>query len=334
MIYSIYDKPIKVYGVPFFEEKKKLERVPEPLRKYLFEPDSNVWRRCAGGRIVFRTNAPEFTVRAELEGLCPDVAISLLACQSVRVMAGDRNEAVIAGTAMPKNHSTTFAEGVVKKKAEMEEVMLFLPRNEAVKNIEIELPDGAEIAEARPYKYGPVMFYGSSITEGGCGSTGVSNYIQLLSRWLDFDYYNFGFSSSARGELEMADYINTIEKTAFVMDYDHNAPTAEHLEKTHETFFKRIRSKNPDMPVIIMSAPNFDYLKDAELRRSIIYSTYKNAVESGDKNVYFIDGESFFGMEDREFCTVDHTHPGDLGFYRMAKVIEPALKKILEQQSL
>ena len=68
---------------------------------------------------------------------------------------------------------------------------------------------------------------------------------------------------------------------------------------------------------------------DGKERRSIIEDTYKNAVKAGDKNVYFIDGETFFGEHDRELCTIDRIHPNDLGFYRMASTILPTMKKIL-----
>lgn len=99
---------------------------------------------------------------------------------------------------------------------------------------------------------------------------------------------------------------------------------------THETFFKRIREKQPDLPTVMMTRPAIVYGKNEKKRREIVLNTYRNALASGDKNVYFIDGEAFFGTKDRHLCTADGTHPNDLGFYRMAEVIEPVIKKILE----
>ena len=80
----------------------------------------------------------------------------------------------------------------------------------------------------------------------------------------------------------------------------------------------------------MLTKPDFDYDPEAPERRAVIYKTYENAVNAGDKNVYFIDGQTYFGDEDRHFCTCDCCHPNDLGFYRMAQVIEPVIKKILE----
>ena len=125
----------------------------------------------------------------------------------------------------------------------------------------------------------------------------------------------------------MADFINTIPMKAFVYDYDHNAPTVEHLRDTHEAFFLRIREKNPLLPVIMMTRPG--KTEKFEERREIVRKTYENAIARGDKNVYFIDGQTFFGEKDRNLCLADNVHPNDLGFYRMAEVIEPVIKKVL-----
>ena len=116
----------------------------------------------------------------------------------------------------------------------------------------------------------------------------------------------------------------------FVLDYDHNAPTIEHLRNTHESFFNIIRNKKPSLPIILLSKPDFsDYSFDKLHRRNIIYTTYMNAVEKGDKNVYFIDGRSLFGDEYRDCCTVDGCHPNDLGFLRMAQVIGRMVKELI-----
>jgi len=175
------------------------------------------------------------------------------------------------------------------------------------------------------------LFYGSSITEGSCYSTVSNAYVSTLSRWLDFDFYNMGFSSNAKGELVMADYINTIDMGVFVYDYDHNAPTVEHLRNTHKPFFDRIRQAYPHIPILMMTRPAEIYTEEIKERREVVRATYDAAVAARDKNVYFIDGETFYGEADRNICSADGCHPNDLGFYRMAGVIRPVLKEILDK---
>lgn len=331
-VYNWKDRPIKVYGIPFFDKTHKAERLPEDIRKQIPSLEF-LGRRCSGARVAFKTNSEKFTVKIKLETFNVDIGMSIYACQSGVVMIGNRQNPFFAGLVNPKEYGQKEYEREFTKTNQLEDVTIYLPRNEVIEDVEILIEDDASILAPTPYTHGPVLFYGSSITEGGCCTKVTNSYVTLLSDRLDFDFYNFGFSGNAKGELEIADYINTIEKTIFVYDYDHNAPDLEHLRATHEPFFKRIRNKNPEMPIIIMSKPDFEYGEDNALRRDIIKQTYNAAVEIGDKNVYFIDGEKFFGENERHLCTVDTCHPNDLGFYRIAEKIEPIISKILKKQA-
>lgn len=331
--YSFRQAPFKVYGVPFFEQTGQLRRLPEELIEKL-EPVKR-WRllgnRCPGARVRFRTDSKTITVRFSLRTLGTDAGMSIFSCQSVQVLCGSLPEAEYLGLVNPANYQTLSAERTFTKRGEMEDITLFLPRNEPLEDLTVLLEDDASVEPPTPYDYEhPVLFYGSSITEGGCASNLFGAYNAILSNRLNVDYYNFGFSASARGELELADYINTIPMSVFVYDYDHNAPDAAFLRKTHEPFFLRIREKHPDLPVVMMSMPKARYDAQNRERREVIKQTYKNAVARGDRHVWFIDGEQFFGETDRDLCSLDTIHPNDLGFYRMAKIIEPVLREALQ----
>ena len=115
------------------------------------------------------------------------------------------------------------------------------------------------------------------------------------------------------------------------MDYDHNAPSPEHLEQTHYPMYEKIRAIHPNAPIIFTSKPDCDYRFECELFREVIKKSYKKAKSNGDKNVYFINGSKHFGKDCRDACVVDSCHPNDLGFYRIAKTFEPLLKKLLKE---
>jgi hypothetical protein len=84
------------------------------------------------------------------------------------------------------------------------------------------------------------------------------------------------------------------------------------------------------MPVVFMSKTDYDSSpKDSELRKRIILRTYENARKSGDKKVWFIDGQHLYGTDGRDCCTVDGCHPNDLGFYRIAQNVYPYIKEAL-----
>ena len=330
--YNFKESPIEVHGIPFYNEKKTWERLPVEVRRQM--PNDYAWlgRRCAGARVCFRTNAPTFTVKVSLEFVSLDTGMSMCAASGINVLVGERSNARFAGFARPDNYESPTYEKNFSKSGEYEDVTIFLPRNQPVADVTISIDDKYTIEAPTPYTYPPMLFYGSSITEGGC-ATRVSNaYNAIVSNRLNADYYNFGFSGNAKGELVMADYINTIDMSVFVYDYDHNAPTADHLEATHEPFFKRIREKNPDLPIVMMTRPDFEVTPDTERRRQIIKKTYDNAVAAGDKNVYYINGKEFFTDEIREMASIDGCHPNDLGFFCMAEKVTPVIREILEKR--
>lgn len=331
--YSVFDEPIRIFGLPEAYKLKKLTRLPDELIEKLPENYEHFGRRCHGARFGFKTNSKTITVRAEYETLTPDIGMSIFACQSFEVFVGDRSRAKYLGVVNPPDYNSKCFERTFNKSGDFEEVTVFFPRNEIVKNIEIFIEDDALISAPTPYKHStPVVFYGSSITEGGHANNVSGGYHAILSRHLDFDFINLGFSGSAKGESVMAEYISTLDMSVFVYDYDFNADSVEQLKETHSKFFSIIREKNPSLPVIMMSRPKALYNEEEKLRREVIRETFNNAVKNGDKNVYFLDGETFFGADnDKHLCSTDATHPNDLGFYRMSQVIEPVLKNILEE---
>ncbi len=213
----------------------------------------------------------------------------------------------------------------------MRHYVLYLPLYNGFRQFSLGFEPGAKIGGGRtPRIEKPMVFYGSSITQGGCATKTGSCYTNLLARRLDAALHCLGFSGRAKGEPAMAECIAAMDMSVFIMDYDHNAPDAAYLAATHEPFFRIIREKQPELPIVLMSRPDFD--QDPALcreRRSVILRTYVNALNAGDRHVYFVDGESCFGPSDRDMCTVDGCHPNDLGFLRMADALEPVLRRIL-----
>ena len=328
--YSYLDTPVRVFGLPFFVKNKKLERLPEDIRQKL--PSLGFFgRRCMGARLAFRTNSKKLKVTLEFETLSFDIGMSIYACQSAIVTTGHRPTQTFLGRVNPPDYETKTAEREFELSGEMQDITIWFPRNEIVRDIFFEIDDDAQTEAPTPYKFAPMLFYGSSITEGGHADKPNDAYASLLSDWLDADFYDLGFSGSAHGEPEIAEFIAGIPMSVFVMDYDHNSPVEE-LRKNHEPFFETVRKKNPELPIVILNRPVF--VKDSEYfeRRKIVKSTYENAVSRGDKNVFFIDSVDFFTDETVSLCTTDNTHPNSFGFYIMAKRIYPVLLDILTRQ--
>jgi len=332
--YHITESPLKIYGLAVADrEKRQFWKLPaEALEK--FPGYSYLGRRTAGGRVRFATNSENITIRMTLAETKEDINIPLSGSAGADVYVGTGRDSEFIGYIAPGEHQKEeiSVEKSFRKKAEMQVVTVNLPRNDHLLSMEIGVDEGADIKEAPAYRLEkPMVFYGSSITEGGCASRAGNAYTSIVSRWLDANYINLGFSGSARGELDFAEYITTLEDmSVFIYDYDHNSPSPEHLAETHEPFFKLIREKFPTLPILMISKPDTDKNpKDSEKRVEVIRRTYENAKAAGDDRVWFIDGRTHFGETGRSECTVDGTHPNALGFMRMAENVYPVLEEIL-----
>ena len=163
--------------------------------------------------------------------------------------------------------SPTFNQGIIALPSGANEVMINLPLYGGIAKFEIGIPENAKIGAPTKRTVKPIAFYGSSITQGGCVSRPASSYANIICRALDADCANYGFSGSAMGELSVAEHIASRELSCFVMDYDYNSPSLEHLESTHEPFFKAIREKQPELPIVFVTHPFYDDITDGDQKR-------------------------------------------------------------------
>ena len=146
---------------------------------------------------------------------------------------------------------------------------------------------------------------------------------------MDFDFINLGFGGGAKGEAAMAEYIASLDMSLFVMDYDHNAPNVEHLQATHQPFFRIVREKRPDLPILLLSRPKFYLTEEEKARRAAVETTYQAAKAQGDTKVFFVPGDQLIDPVLKDDATVDGTHPTDAGFLSMANALEDLVRACL-----
>ena len=113
--------------------------------------------------------------------------------------------------------------------AGMHEYMLYLPLYNGTMSLRIGVPPTAVMArpDNRPGK--PVVFYGTSITQGGCASRPGMAYPAIIGRRLDRETINLGFSGNGRMEPELADLLSDIDASAYVIDCMPNMTPAHGL---------------------------------------------------------------------------------------------------------
>ena len=329
--YSVDEAPFRLYGV--MREGDHYCRVPRDVAETVSAGVSELSSDTAGGRVRFVTNSKRIAIiaRFSTEGhmahmtFCNQAAVDIYFGKKYR------------GTFMPPTHMPSLAfESLKSFEAGEKLVTLNLPNYGKLCELFVGVDEDASVNEAPDHTYEcPVVFYGSSITQGGCASRPGMAYEGILSRELDFNFINLGFSGNAKGEKTIVDYMANLDMSVFVCDYDHNAPNPEHLKATHEPLYRAIREKNPNLPIIFITRPQAVGCDEPNRTRrlNIIKETYDKAVSEGDKNVWFLDASTFFPFDHDEH-TVDGCHPTDLGFYLMAKGIEPALREALEKAKI
>lgn len=330
--YSVDEEPFKIYGV--FREGDRYYRIPTSVSRSVSEGVDTLNKHTTGGRVRFVTDSQRFAIKVKLINPDPGPNMSRMGCAGLDLYDGK----TYAGSFVPPTNMPNSAYEARKTVEPSKErlVTVNLPIYCGVKELYIGLDEGATLKPAPDYTYEkPVVFYGSSITHGGCASRPGATYEAWISRALDTNFINLGFSGNAKAEDAIAEYIAGLDMSVFVYDYDHNAKDADYLRKTHERMFLTVREKNPDLPIIIISAPVTEapcagLNRWFDGRREVIRETYERAIARGDKNVYYIPGNSFFDAVGNEF-TCDHCHPTDLGFYFMAEKITPVIREILEK---
>ena len=323
--YDVRYAPFSLHGVWY--DSDGFYRIPVKVAASVSENVNAMRDFTAGGRIAFATDSPKIYIKATIRNAEKVCQMSMVSTKGFDLYAdGVFSGVFVAPYDMSEGSYKTY---VNLGDAKMRDIVIHFPLYAGVKEVSVGLVEGSGVSTSSPYKYSsPIVYYGSSITNGAASSRPGMTYEAILSRMLSVDHHNLGFGGSAKGEDEMAEYVSSLDSLIFVYDYDFNAPTVEHLEKTHERFFKIFRSKNPKTPVVMISKPTYPDTPDREKRFQVIKRTYDNAKASGDENVYLLRGSDFFDGLSADY-TVDGIHPTDLGFMCMAKGIYPVLEEIL-----
>ena len=321
----------RLYGV--YYEEGKYRRLPESVARTVNDGVLRLHANTSGGRIRFVTTSSYVAISVKMGQIGRMPHFALTGSAGFDLYEKIDGEQIFMGSFFPPYDMTDGYESIVELgSSERHELTLDFPLYSEVKELYIGLDGNAVHEKAPEYTYTtPIIYYGSSITQGGCASRPGNAYPAMISRELDWDFINLGFSGNAKGESEIAEYISRLPMSMFVYDYDHNAPTPDHLRHTHEAMYQTIRSAHPDIPILMLTMPKKEPRQAGELweREQIIRATYENARAKGDRNVYFLTGTELLG-EAAQAATVDNCHPNDIGFYYMAQRVLKLMREEIQ----
>lgn len=324
---------VDLYGIKYNKEEGFFERMDYDVAKKVSYNVEVLSSTTAGGRVRFSTDSKLIYLSVKYRYLARMSHMPFSGSSGFTLI--DETDNKFVATFMPKTTDETgFVANTSLLGKGIHDYILYFPLyNDYITEIKLAFDKECTVKKGRNYAFDlPILYYGSSITQGGCCSRPDNCYQAYISKWHNVDYINLGFSGGAKGEKVMLEYLSRIKSKVFVCDYDHNAPDADFLKSTHMNVYLSYRNNNPLTPIIFMTKPDFDSDETGNLSRlKIIRHTYEFAKKRGDKQVYFIDGRKLFGKKDRENCTVDGCHPNDIGFYRMAEALDKVISPILNK---
>lgn len=343
--YNIPCAPFDLYGVYYEKETERFVRMPSEIADRVNDGVALLNSNTAGGRLRFSTDSDSLAISVTYAGLCEMAHMPLSGSSGFTLLREEEDGRFThVKTFMPDHTGNTkngFEQAVFicgentavvydkKDEGKMKNYILFFPLYNDVKSLSVGVAENAKVDHGKKYApVKPILYYGSSITQGGCADRADNCYQAIISKRNNIDFINLGFSGSGRAEKIMCDYLANLNCSVFVCDYDHNAPDAVYLKETHYPLYETFRAKHLETPIIFISRPDTEHDFQAGKRFEVIKETYERAKKNGDDNVYLIDGGKFFEKE-RDACTVDGCHPNTFGFFKMANVIGECLQAVL-----
>jgi lysophospholipase L1-like esterase len=325
---------IDVAGLPWFQENHgEFWRLSARSKDSFPKEVWNLAQDSAGGRIRFRTDSSTVALRLEWPHPPGMRNMHFFGQSGVDLYIAD----TYWGTAVPdkdaapgKIYEHIYFKGQPRV---MRDITIYLALYSPVRVLEVGLDENSATDFPPPFAVAkPVVFYGTSITQGGCASRPGMSYQAILGRQLKINHVNLGFSGNGKGESAVARAVAEIDAAAFVLDFAQNNPDVDSLAQVYDPFIAILRERHPVTPIIaitpIYAASEASGSQRNEQMRALIRKVVSRRIASGDTYLQLVEGTDLLGTS-RADGLVDGTHPNDLGFQWMADGLAQRLRKAL-----
>lgn len=313
-----------------FDDSPAYSRLPKAAEDLARKPVWDLSRNSAGIAAHFATDSKEIHIKWEVLN---NFHMSHMAGTGIRgldLYVKEKGKWFFLGTGKP--YKETNEKRLIKNlNGETKEYMLYCPLYDGLKSLEIGLDPEASIEKIERSQK-PLVFYGTSITQGGCVSRPGMAYPAIIGRKLERESINLGFSGNGRMDPEIIDYISDIDAACYIFDCFPNM-NLEMIKEHTEVELKKLLEAHPKTPVLL--TPNImqeDGWFDPEVYNACVaeneevLAIYKR-LKKDHKNLHMIPFEKIRNVSVEG--TVDGIHLTDLGASRMAKVMEKYIKRLI-----
>ncbi|OFY71402.1 MAG: hypothetical protein A3G23_04410 [Bacteroidetes bacterium RIFCSPLOWO2_12_FULL_37_12] len=303
----------------------------------------NLSKFSTGLGIRFKTNSSILRIKWSLLRNSYYAFMAPTAVKGFDLYSYQNNKWQYAGVALPSGKKDNDTVIISNMTSEEREFLLNLPLYDEITNLEIGIDVSATISKSTETiidTINPIIFYGTSITQGASASRPGMTYCGLLARELNKEIINLGFSGNGFFETEIAKYFMTANPSLLFLDCTPNSPP-DTILKNLPLLVEYVKSINDTLPIIFMESivRENSFYKTSSTINSLDYirqqnQTLRDVFDQLSKtytHLYYISSENIIGKDHEG--TVDGVHLNDLGIFRMYKTLSIYINDILNLPS-
>lgn len=319
------------------DTETRYERLPAYLKDKVTR--RSVWdlgKNTSGLAIRFNSNSTSISATWESLG---DLSMNHMTDTGVKgldLYAWENNKWQYVRSGRPDGKKTE-QEIISSMTPKDREFMLFLPLYDGLVSLSIGVDSLSRISPPRmniPVRENPIVVYGTSITQGGCANRPGMSYTNILTRYLNREFINLGFSGNGQLDYEIAEVMAKRDDVGlFILDFVPNVTDVMIKEKTKH-FVDILRKEHPHTPILLVESITFSHslfstetAHEQSAKNSALLTEYKEMMEAGDENLYYLPTDNLMNSDGEG--AVDGVHLTDLGFQHLADAILKVINAIL-----
>lgn len=315
-------------------------RLPAYLNDTLRDGLKYVAENSAGIAVRFATNSTAIGVRYELTN---NFHMNHMADTGTKgtdlYTRHDDGTWHFVATSIPGKGPENNKKYVDNLDGKMHEYTIYLPLYDGIKWLEIGIDSTAVITKPEvnsPRSDKKIVFYGTSITQGGCASRTGMVSTSILQRKYDVEVVNLGFSGQGRLDPYIAQAMAEIpDVVAYFVDPVSNCKT-EMVDTLCCNFVNTLRKAHPDAAIFLVEGQVYAHepydtqqqIKMPETNR-MLHNKFMELKKENPSNIYYIDRKDLIGPDGEG--TVDGAHLTDLGFVYYAQKMAPYIEAVLNK---
>lgn len=322
-------RDIGVEGLGWSDTQAPYDRLPARAEGAVRPAVWSLAKQSAGICVRFKSDSPSVHVRWELTSsslAMPHMPATGVSGVDLYVKHNDTWKWLANGRPEGITNSALLCSGLAK---EVREYLAYFPLYNGVSKFEVGIAQDSRMWLSKLHETKkPMVFWGTSITQGGCASRPGMVHTAILGRRFEYPIINLGFSGNGKLESEMAQLIAEIDASIFVLDCLPNL-NAEEIAARIEPVVQILRAAHPQVPILLVEDRTYAsaFLNDSLLQRNesnrqSLAAAFTSMQSKGIEGLFYLPGGTLLGQDGED--TVDGSHPTDLGFVRQADAFEQA----------